>query len=77
MKKLSKFDERFIKNYDDNSDKGYTFEIDVEYPKTSFNLHSNLPFLPEREKIEKLKKLVYNIHNKENYFVHIRALKQR
>ena len=77
MKKLSKFHERFIKNYDDNNDKGYTLEVDVEYPKTSFNLHSDLPFLPERDKIEKFKKLVCNIHNKENYVVHIRALKQR
>ena len=77
MKKLSKFHERFIKNYDDNNDKGYTLEVDVEYPKASFNLHSDLPFLPERDKIEKFKKLVCNIHNKENYVVHIRALKQR
>ena len=39
-------------------------------------LHCDLPFLPERKKIEKCKKLVCNIHNKENYVVHIRALKQ-
>ena len=30
----------------------------------------------ERKKIEKCKKLFCNIHNKENYVVHIRALKQ-
>ena len=51
-------------------------EVDVEYPKNLFNLHCGLPFLPERKKIEKCKKLVCNIHNKENYVVHIRALKQ-
>ena len=41
-----------------------------------FNLHSDLPFLPEIKKIEKRKKLVCNVHNKENYVIHIRALKQ-
>ena len=30
-KKLSKFDEDFIKNYDENSNKGYSLEVDVEY----------------------------------------------
>ena len=73
---LLKFNESFIKNYDENSDKGYILEVDVEYPKKLFNLHSDLPFLPERKKIKKCKKLVCNIHNKENYVVHIRALKQ-
>ena len=73
---LSEFDEHFIKNYDENSDKGYFLEVDVEYPKHLFNIHSDLPFLPERKKIEKCKKLVCNIHDKESYVVHIRAIKQ-
>ena len=30
---ISKFNEAFIKNYDENSDKGYILEVDVEYPK--------------------------------------------
>ena len=73
---LLKFDKKFIKNYDENSDKGYILEVDVEYPKNLFNLHKDLPFLGERKKIEKCKKLVCSIHDKENYVVHIRALKQ-
>ena len=73
---LSKFDEKFIKNYDENSDKGYILEVDVEYPKNLHKLQSDLPFLTERLKIEKVKKLVCNIENKENYVAHIRALKQ-
>ena len=32
---LSQFKEDFIKNYDENSDKGYFLEVDVEYPKSS------------------------------------------
>ena len=35
-----------------------------------------MPFLPERKKIKKCNKLVCNIQDKENYVVHIRALKQ-
>ena len=37
VKKLSKFDKCFIKDYDENSYKGYFFEVDVEYPKSLFN----------------------------------------
>ena len=42
-------------------DKGYILEVDVEYPKNFFNLHSDLPFLAERTKIEKCNKLVWNM----------------
>ena len=31
--KLSRFNERFIKNYSDNSDMGYFLEVDIDYPK--------------------------------------------
>ena len=54
---------------------GQFLEVDVEYTKELFNLHSNLPFLPERKK-KKYNKLVCSIHDKEKYVVHIRALKQ-
>ena len=39
-------------------------------------LHSDLPLLPEIMKINKCNKLVCNLNNKENYAVHILALKQ-
>ena len=64
MEDLSKIDEDFIKNYDENSDKGYILEVNVEYPKNLHDLHSDLPFLPERMKIDKCKKLVFNLHDK-------------
>ena len=76
VKKLSKFDECIIKIYDENSDKGYFLDVDVEYPKNLFSIHSNLPFLPERKKMKKCNKLVCDFHDKKNYVVHIRALKQ-
>ena len=33
MEQLSEFDERFIKNYDENKDKEYILEVDIEYSK--------------------------------------------
>ena len=50
---LSKIDEDFIKNYDKDSDKGYIPQVDVKYPKNLHDLHSDLPFVPERMKIDK------------------------
>ena len=72
----SKFDEKFIKNYDENSDKRCIFEVDFSYPENILLLQSYLAFLPERMKINKCTKLVCTTQNKENYVVHIRALKQ-
>ena len=72
---LSTFNESFIKNYDENSDKGYILEVDVQYPKKLFNLLKDLPFLPKREKINIYKKLICSIEDKGKYVVHIRALK--
>ena len=39
-------------------------------------LHNGLPFLPERMKIEKVKKLVADLHDKTEYIIHIKSLKQ-
>ena len=73
---LSKFNEDFINEYDENSDKEYFLEVDVEYMKTLFNSHQDLPFLRERKKIKKVEKLICSIEDKEKYVVHIRTLKQ-
>ena len=73
---VMEIDEKFIKNYDGDSDKGYVLEVDVKYPRKLHDLHSDLPFLPKRMKIDKCKKLVCNLCNKKKYAVHIRSLKQ-
>ena len=73
---LSIFTEDFIKNSDEEHDIGYLFVVDVEYPKNLHKLHSDLPFLPERMKINKCTRLVCNVQDNENYPVHVLALKQ-
>ena len=47
---ILKFNEDFIKNYDEDSNTGDILEVDVEYPNY---LPSDLPFFPERVKINK------------------------
>ena len=61
---IPKFNEDFIKNYDEESNKGYVIEVDVEYQKALHNLHSGLQFLPEKMKIKLCSKLVCNLYDK-------------
>ena len=61
---VTEINKEFIKNFDENNDKGYILEEDVKYPKKLHDLHSDLPFLPKRMKIDKCKKLVCNLRNK-------------
>ena len=68
--------EDVIRNYDENNDKGYIFEVDVKYLKRLHDLHSDLPFLSERMEINKCKKLVCNLYDKKKYVAHINTLKQ-
>ena len=44
--------------------------------KTLFDLHKDLPFLPERKKVNKIEKPICNIEDKEKYVVHTKVLKQ-
>ena len=54
-----KINEEFIKNYNENDKKGYILKVDVKYPQKLHDLHCDLPFLPERMKIKKCKKIVF------------------
>ena len=73
---LDRYTENFIKNYDENSDYGCVLEVDIEYPKTLWGLHKDLPFLAERRKLGNLEKLITSLDDKENYVIHISVLKQ-
>ena len=64
---ISGINETFAKSYNKkNSDKSYILEVDVDYPSKLHKLHSDMPFLPERMKINKTQKLVCNLHDKKN-----------
>ena len=45
---LSRFNENFIKNYNENSGIGYFLDVDVKYPKQLWGSHKDSPFLPEK-----------------------------
>ena len=73
---MLKCNEDFMKNYDEDSDKGYILKVNVEYPKNLDDRYNDLPFWPERMKINKYNKLVCNLYDKNNYAVQIRFSKQ-
>ena len=66
------FNEDFIKNYIEESDEGYFLEVDVKYPEKLHELQNDLSFLPEIMKIEKVEKLVTNLHDKTEYVIYIK-----
>ena len=76
IKDTFQFNEEFTKTYNQESDEGYFLKVDVQYMETLHELHSDLPFLPERIKIEKVEKLVAHLYDKTEYFIHIRNFKQ-
>ena len=73
---VSKFEESFIKSYSEEINKGYFFEVDVQYPENLHNFHNDLPFLRERKKIEKVEKFITNLHDKTEYAIYIGNSKQ-
>ena len=68
---LKTFTSEFIRNYDEDSDTGYLLEIDIEYTKDLHESNTDLPFLSIKKD-----KLFTTLEDKENYVVHIVALKQ-
>ena len=75
VEKLSRFNEIFIKNYDEKNDKGYFLKVDIDYPKELFNLHKDLLFLPERKKVNKVEKLICGIEDKKKICYAYKSLK--
>ena len=76
IKDTSRFNEDFTKNYNEESNEGYFLEVDVQYLEELQELHNDLPFLQEKMKIKKVEELVANFHDKTEYLIHIKNLKQ-
>ena len=76
IENTSQFNEDFIKSYDEECDEVCFFEFNVQYLKKLHELPNDLPFLPERMKIEKIEQLLTNLHDKTEYVIQIRSLKQ-
>ena len=64
QEELSKFNEDFIKSYDENGKTGYFLEVDIDYQKELFDLHKDFPFLPESKKVNKVEKVICDIEDK-------------
>ena len=75
IEETSQFNEIFIKNHNEESDEGYLLEADVQFPKELNERNDDLPFLSERMKLEKVEKLVPNLHDQTEYVIHIIHLK--
>ena len=76
FKNISEFNEDFIGRYNDKSDEGQFLEVEVQYPEKLHDFQNDLPFLSEGMNIEKVEKLVANLHDKTEYDIHIRNLNQ-
>ena len=76
VEETSQFNEDLIKVYNDGSDEGYFLEVYVQYPEKLHEFHNDLPFLPERMKINKFGKINTNLHDKIEYVILIKNLKQ-
>ena len=64
VKNVSVIDEEFIKNYDNDSNVGFILKVDIEYLEELHDPHRDLPFLPERMKINMYNKLVCALYDK-------------
>ena len=66
--------------YNENSDKGYILEVDIEHRQNLNFLNSDLPLFSKRMKIKKSCKIFYkvscNLYDISNHVTHIRNLKR-
>ena len=69
-KNTLEFNEDFIKNYDEDSDKGYIIEVDSDYPNELLILHSDFRFSATRKKLINAAACLYSPWQRELYCSH-------
>ena len=72
----SQFNEDFMKKYNEESDAGYFFKVDFQCLGNLPKFHNDSPFFSWKMKIQKVEKLVVNLNDNTEYFIHTRSLKQ-
>ena len=55
---------------------GYIFEVDLDYPESLWDSHNDYPLAPEKIKIDKINKLICSFLPKKHYVLHYKNLKQ-
>ena len=70
IENIPEFDESFMKSYNEEIHEQYFLKVAAN------NLHNDLTFPLEIMEIEKVKKIIDNLHDKTEYIIHIRNLKQ-
>ena len=65
-----------MKNYNEESNEGYLLDDGTQYLDKVHDFDNDFSFLPERMKIENVKKLVANLHDKTKCVIHMKNLKQ-
>ena len=65
---------KFLKKRDTN--KGYIFEVDLDYPESLWVSHNDYPLAPEKVKVRKIEKLICSFLPKRHYVLHYKNLKQ-
>ena len=59
-----------------DTNQGFIFEVDLDYPKSLWKSHNDYPLAPEKVKIDKVGKLICSFLPKKNYVLHYKNLKQ-
>ena len=75
VKNISELEKSFIKSYNEENDEGYLLEVDIQFLENLHNLPLDLLFLFDRMEIEKVEKLIPNLHNRTEYVTCIKKLK--
>ena len=59
-----------------DTNQGFIFEVDLDYPNTLWDSHNDYPLAPEKLKVDKIDKLICSFLSKKHYAVHYKNLKQ-